>query len=113
MGDRAHVGQTQITAAARKADDVGEGIAGNLNVLMLQIEAAEAGFKGGGGRAFQQKSQEIHNDLKVILQNLNKLASSADSSVTDYGSTDGDIANEINQVGASYGGGSVADGLRA
>jgi WXG100 family type VII secretion target len=112
LGDRAHVGQAQITAAAKKADDVGEGIAGNLNVLMMQIEAAEAGFKGGGGTAFQTKSAEVHNDLKIILRNLNKLSQAADSSVTDYGSTDDDIANEINQVGGSYSGGSVADGLR-
>jgi uncharacterized protein YukE len=102
-----------LHAAAQKAETTGETIAANLNALMTQIQTDGAAlFKGGGGDAMQGKSAELNQDLRNILTALNTLAEATDSSRQDYGNTDADISNEINQVGGTFTGGTIASGLR-
>lgn len=107
------VTKAELKSAADLAENTGENIAANLSALMDMIQSqGGASFQGGGGNALQGKASELNNDLRVILQTLNKLANDTYATGNDFGSTDGDIQNEINTVGGQFTGGHVAAGLR-
>jgi uncharacterized protein YukE len=96
-----------LARAATKAEDVGEGIAGNLTRLLSDIASSYPQFKGGAGSMFQTTSAELGEDLRKILSALNTMASHVNSSITDYGTTDEAAAQEIKTVGAGYNGNSA------
>jgi uncharacterized protein YukE len=98
------VTRSMLAHAATKAENVGEGIAGNLTSLLSDIESSYPAFKGGAGSMLQTVSGELGQELKKLLTALNTMANHVNSSITDYGSTDEDASKEIKTVGEAYGG---------
>jgi len=103
-----------LVDAAQKAENVGEGIAGQLSNLLLEIESTGgASFKGTGGSALQSVSVQLGEQLRQILTALNTMAQNVNAASADYGSTDADAAAEITTVGNAFNptGGSVISAL--
>jgi len=96
------VDQSVLDAAAKKAVTVGEGITLNLSRLLNEIELQAPGFKGGAGTAFLVNTQGIGEELRGIIEALNEIADSIGASNQQYGFTDHDAAQEINQVVNQY-----------
>lgn len=109
------VTQAMLTDAAKKAEDVGEGITGQLTSLLSTIESqGGASFVGTAGTTLQNVSAELSGELKKLLTALNTMAQNVHASNADYGTSDQEISREINQVGSAYApdGGSVVSALR-
>ncbi|GAA3398968.1 WXG100 family type VII secretion target [Cryptosporangium minutisporangium] len=100
--------------AAQKAENVGEGIAGQLTNLLYTIQSeGGASFQGGGGSALQGVSAQLGEQLKQILTALNTMSGNVNAASADYGTSDQEIAREIQTVGNAYnpGSGSVVTAL--
>ena len=109
-----HVTPQMLVSAAQKAENVGEGIAGQLTNLLYTIESeGGASLKGGGGTALQGVSAQLGEELKQILTALNTMASNVSAASADYGGGDAEAAREIQVVGNAFtpGGGSVVSAL--
>lgn len=106
--------EAALVAAAGVATSAGETITLNLQRLLYEIETqATQFFKGGGGTAFQNASALIGEDLKDMLQGLNRLAENVRGSSVLFGTTDQAAEDMINRVAANAGTGygNIAAGL--
>jgi WXG100 family type VII secretion target len=92
-----------LVDAAQKAENVGEGIAGQLTNLLVTIESeGGASLKGGGGNALQAVSAQLGQQLKQILTALNTMSGNVNAASADYGTTDAEVEREIQTVGNAY-----------
>ncbi len=103
-----------LASAANKASVTGEGITAQLTSLLGTIESqGGASFRGGGGTALQTTSQELGASLRKLLDALNSMAEAVSVSNVAYGSTDSDVAREINNVASTAAGDqTIASALR-
>jgi uncharacterized protein YukE len=103
-----------LNKAANVATQAGEGIALNLTRLLNEIETQAHVFQGGAGTSFQNVSAELGQELRGILEALNRMADNVNQSNTVFGSTDADASAEIAKVTGEYlpGAGPVANQLR-
>jgi WXG100 family type VII secretion target len=108
------VDQKRLDSVAAKAREVGEGITLNLARLLNEIETQAPGFRGHAGRTFTHITDALSDELKSIIEHLNRIAEQIDGANRDFGTTDADAAAEINAVVHEYlpGSGPVADQLR-
>lgn len=99
------VTQPMLASAANKAIGTGESITSQLTSLLGTIESqGGASFRGGGGNALQSTSQELGASLRKLLAALNSMAEAVQVSNVAYGSTDSDVASEINNVASNAAG---------
>jgi uncharacterized protein YukE len=103
-----------LNNAAKVATEAGEGIALNLTRLLNEIETQAGVFQGGAGNSFQSVSTELGQELRGILDALNRMAGNVNQSNQVFGSTDADASAEIAKVTSEFmpGAGPVADQLR-
>jgi uncharacterized protein YukE len=103
-----------LNNAANVATQAGEGIALNLTRLLNEIELQANVFQGGAGTSFQNVSTELGQELRGILEALNRMAGNVNQSNQVFGSTDADASAEIAKVTSEYapGAGPVANQLR-
>jgi hypothetical protein len=99
------VTQPMLTSAANKAVATGETITSQLSKLLGTIERdGGASLRGGGGNALQTTSHELGASLRKLLAALNSMAESVHASNVAYGSTDSDVAKEINNIASTAAG---------
>jgi uncharacterized protein YukE len=96
-----------LVSASQKAENVGKGIAAQLTNLLYTIESeGGAAFQGGGGKALQNVSAQLGEELKQILTALNTMAENVSAASADYGGSDAEAEREITTVGSAFNPGS-------
>ncbi|WP_169745120.1 WXG100 family type VII secretion target [Cryptosporangium arvum] len=89
--------------AAKKAENVGEGIAANLANLLMTIETTgAASMRGDSGKALQAAAPQIDANLKKILNALNTIASHVSQGAVEYSGQDGQAAAELNNLTSAF-----------
>jgi len=102
-----------LADAATKAETVGQGIASQLTSLLGTIQSqGAASFKGGGGTALQNTSQQLGQSLQKLLTALNGMAEAVNASNVQYGSTDSEVSREITSVAGNFSDSPVVSALR-
>ena len=103
----------QIQALGNLAVSTGEQIARQVTTIMGIVEEhAQAGFRGRAGNALQVAQENIGQDLRKLLDDLNSLGQAANASNTHYGTSDEDAGAEIAKVAGGGQFGNVAQSLR-
>lgn len=104
----------QLTKAAQTANDAGQTITLNLTRLLNEIETQATSFQGAAGSTFQHVSADLGQELRKLLEALNRMAENVQGTNAAFGTTDEAAQNEINRVQSTYepGAGSVTSALR-
>jgi WXG100 family type VII secretion target len=101
-----------LNNASQTATTAGEEIAGGLTRLLSEIEGAAPAFQGAAGSTFQNVSVDLGNELRRILDALNRMANAVNVSNKTYADTDEGANQEISKAAAQYGGSGVVNALR-
>lgn len=103
----------QIQALGNLAVSTGEEIARQVTTVMGIVEEhAQAGFRGQAGNALGVAQEQIGQDLRKLLDDLNSLGQAAHASNAQYGTHDSDASAEIAKVAGGGPFGNVASQLR-
>lgn len=87
--------------AAKKADDAGGQISGNMARLMRELEALHGGFQGEAARMFEQAKANMHRNLVEITDALNDMGEGIQTAGRDFDANDQESAQEVNKAVAN------------
>ena len=101
--------QAQLDAMAQKCQETRESIAQGMAKLIQRIESIT--MRGAAANALQEKSVQLNQGLKTVMDALDELSGKISNASAQYGVQDEEAARDLQAIGAESGG-TVASVLR-
>jgi WXG100 family type VII secretion target len=115
MPDTPGVGQVtattaQLNAMAQRCQETRDSIAEGMARLVQRIESIA--MKGATNSALQEKSVQLNQGLRTVMDALDELSGKISSASTQYGVRDEEAAQDLASIAAESGSSAVTTALR-
>jgi WXG100 family type VII secretion target len=91
--------QAELSSAAQRFEQVNGELQSMLNTLMRELEVTRAGWRGAGGRTFEQVKIAFKNDQDVLNRNLLETSEGLRTAGQNYDATDTEAAGHMRRAG--------------
>jgi len=102
--------QAQLDAMAQRCQETRESIAQGMAQLIQRIESIT--MRGAAANALQEKSAQLNDGLKKVMDALDWLSGQISNASRQYGVQDDEAAQQLRSIAADSGSGLVSQVLR-
>lgn len=102
--------QAQLNTMAQKCQETRESIAQGMANLIQRIEAIT--MRGSANNALQEKSGQLNQGLRTVMDALDELSGKISNASTQYGVRDEEAAQDLRSIAGESGSTSVTTALR-